>query len=162
MKATKNDVTLDFTPKEITKGTSKGKSFFGIDVTEANFGDISTFFGSEFIIGKINQAIRGLCINAYNNATDNNGNVDPDKVIAGILDARTTSASLSELREEQASLIAEFTGLNFSDPANMPRMQEIQVRLQELNVLMEARKRAPRVKEDDEDEGESKQQEAGK
>jgi len=137
-------VEIDVSTQEITKGSAKGKKFLGLSVDENNFGLITEFFGNDFVINKINAALRQLFINAYNESCDSQGNPDVDKFTKFVLNAKTTSASLSELKDEEDALVIEFTKINFSDPAQMPRMVEIQSRLGELRELMELRKRAPR------------------
>lgn len=143
-------IEIDVTKQEITKGTSKGKQFYGLTVDENNFGLITEFFGNDFVINKINAALRQLFINAYNESCDSQGSADMDKFVKFVLNAKTTSASLTELKEEEDTLVIEFTKINFSDPAQMPRMVEIQSRLAELRELMELRRRAPRKTEEDE------------
>lgn len=151
MKIVKNEQELDFQRKEVTKGTSKGRAFLGIDVTSENFGQVSQFFGADTIVSWVNQKVRQLCLNANSDAEDANGQVDPDKFARSIVNARITSASLAELREEQAALIAEFIGMagQLATEEGRLRASEIQTKLAELNELMEERKRKPRVTEEE-------------
>jgi hypothetical protein len=152
------EISLDFLPKKITKGTSAGSVFHGVDVTAENFGLVSEFFGNDFIIAKVNAVIRGLCIAAHNDSVDDDtGVLDFDKFQRAILNAKTTGASMAELKEEQDVLVAEFSNINFSEPEQLSRAMEIQTRLKELKDLMEARKREPRKPRVTEDDGNEKQ-----
>lgn len=149
---TRNGISLSFALQEEAKGPTQGSQFLFPD-SELSVADLVTLIGEDTARRRLNIVFKKGMKEVFScNVEANNNTFNKEKFVVEAAEYPFVSVSMSALKDEQSSLVADMMKLDPNSAEGYASIKELLIKVGAINKQIAAKARKGSVNADDEED----------